>query len=109
MDSGPAVAAPLTLRRSSRSTYGSAGWPHSGVAFNGGEASGVARVVATADTGATDSLVVTPVCMGPAFVTFVGLAASSFASPNAAMATNAQPPTAAKATRTRAARRFAPA
>jgi hypothetical protein len=79
------------------------------VAFTVGEACEVASVAAAVDAAAVDSLVVTPVCIGPAPLKFLGPADSPFANPNAAMATKAQPPTAAKAARHRTARRFDPA
>jgi hypothetical protein len=79
------------------------------VAFTDGEACEVASVAAAVDAAAVDSLVVTPVCIGPALLKFLAPTDSPFANPITAMATKAQPPTAAKTTRNRTARRFDPA
>jgi hypothetical protein len=78
------------------------------VAITDGEATEVARVAAAVDAVAADSLVVTPVCIVPALLKSWGPTVSPFASPNAAMAVKALPPTAAQTTRSRAEHRLDP-
>jgi hypothetical protein len=97
---GSAAASP-SLRwpgqaKSPRARHGSAGWPHSGVAFFVGEATEVAKVAGPLDAAAIDSIDVTPVCIVPAAGKFVVSELATFGwSETAIVATIAQPPTTA--------------